>query len=119
MITDRKGRPVSELTGPVVDSSAPTTRLPDEGDWKFDGWEWCHRALLWHPRWRNAVLRAIAVEGAGYWRVTGRGRAYGTGDTFREAWTAMVRREFAAEDAKRPAEPKRRRPPGMRLPPGA
>jgi hypothetical protein len=96
VITDRKGRRVSELAGPGVSAAAPSHALPDYGDWKWAGWFWCGRALLHLPSWRNQKLNAWACEGAGYWRVTGRGRAYGTGDTFQEAWLAMVAREYPA-----------------------
>ena len=98
MITDRKGRRVSDLAGPGVSCGRPPGRQPDFGDWKWAGWFWDARALHWLPSWRNQTLTAWACEGAGYWRVTGRGRAYGTGDTFAEAWRAMVEREFEAED---------------------
>jgi hypothetical protein len=110
MLVDRKGRPVSALDGPSTAFGAkPLTRLPDFGDWRWADWHWDARALNWLPSWRNAKLQAWACEGTGYWRVTGRGRAYGTGDTFAEAWGAMVQREFAAEDARKPKGRKPRR----------
>lgn len=79
---------------------APTVRLPDitwagSGVWEWDGWWWDHRSLGWLPRYHNRVLEARVVCCPGYYAVTGRGRAYGTGDTFNEAWSAMVSREFA------------------------
>lgn len=105
MLVDRKGRRVSELSGPGVDSSAPKHRLPDEGDWRWAGWHWCHRSLNWHPQWHNKVLHAWAIEFGHHWGVTGRARAYGTGNTFAEAWAEMCRREFAYFDDRKVFKP--------------
>jgi hypothetical protein len=105
MIVDKRtGKRVSELSGPSAGASARLSNsLPDlqpggDGVWAWLGWWWDHRSLHWLPSWRNDVLRATVIEGAGYWRVTS-GRAYGTGDTFGQAWRAMCARERAYADA--------------------
>ncbi len=79
------------------------------GVWAWHGWWWDPRSLHWLPSWRNAVLRATAVEGAGYWRVTS-GRAYGTGDTFGQAWSAMCALARDAADRNKALKVTRRAP---------
>ncbi len=71
MLTDRKGRRVSELSGPGTAGAyarppEPQHTLKPGAAWRRDGWFWCARSLAWLPQWHHVSLPVTSVDFGDY-----------------------------------------------------